>query len=139
MGFKVSIKGNNDEILLEQDRLLEVKFLSDTANDSTARATEINVGLSISGKITNEKDDVTKKLCLWSLIPSESDDAYRNLTLDVILAGTVIRKLTLPNSFVIDYEESFNVKNGSGIFNMILKQKKEKISAISVEGGYNAN
>lgn len=72
MGFKVVIKGSKDEIVLEKDRVLDVKYISDTPNDSNARATDLSVGLEISGKITNEKDDVTKKLCLWSLVPSEN-------------------------------------------------------------------
>ena len=121
MGFKVVIKGNNDEIVLEKDRVLDVRYISDTPNDSNARATDLNVSLEISGKVTNEKDDMTKKLCSWSLVPSESQDAYKDLT------------------FEVDYEESFNVKNGTGVFRILLRQKKEKISSIAVEGGYSAN
>lgn len=139
MGVKVVIKGSNDEILIEKDRILEVKFLSDTANDSTARATEINVGLELKGKVTNEKDDITKKLCLWSLVPSESEQAYRNLSLEIVLAGTMVRKIVLPNTFVVDYTENFSIKDGAGTFSMILRQKKEKISDVLVEGGYNAS
>lgn len=139
MGIRVVISGNNDEIILENDRILDAKFISDTVNESTARATEINVGVELVGKVTNEKDDMTKKLCLWSLVPSELEDAYRKLSLEVILAGTVVRKMVLPNAFIVDYEESFSVKNGSGIFTLILKQKKEKINSVTIEGGYNAS
>ncbi len=139
MGIRVVISGSNDEIILENDRILDANFISDTVDESTARATEINVGLELIGKVTNEKDDMTKKLCLWSLVPSELEDAYRKLSLEVILAGTVVRKINLPNAFIVDYKESFSVKNGSGVFTLILKQKKEKISAITIEGGYNAS
>lgn len=139
MGFKVVIKGNNDEIVLEKDRVLDIRYISDTPNDSNARATDLNVSLEISGKVTNEKDDMTKKLCSWSLVPSESQDAYKDLTFEVVSAGTVIRKVNLPNIFIVDYEESFNVKNGTGVFRILLRQKKEKISSIAVEGGYSAN
>lgn len=139
MGIRVVISGSNDEIILENDRILDANFISDTVDESTARATEINVGLELIGKVTNEKDDMTKKLCLWSLVPSELEDAYRKLSLEVILEGTVVRKINLPNAFIVDYKESFSVKNGSGVFTLILKQKKEKISAITIEGGYNAS
>lgn len=139
MGIRVVISGSNDEIILENDRILDANFISDTVDESTARATEINVGLELIGKVTNEKDDMTKKLCLWSLVPSELEDAYRKLSLEVILAGTVVRKINLPNAFIVDYKESFSVKNGSGVFTLILKQKKEKISSITIEGGYNAS
>ena len=137
MGFKLLVKGVKDEILLEKDRILSVKYISNTSNDSNARSTDLSVGLEIVGKITNEKDDITKKLTLWSLVPAEIEDAYREISLEIISAGTMIRKIILPNSFVIDYAEAFDIKNGTGTFNLIVKQKKEKLDNIAIEGAYN--
>lgn len=138
MGFRLKIKGSNEEILLEKESIISVKYVSDTPDNSGARATDVNVGLEIMGKVTSEKDDITKKLCVWSLVSSEVEDAYRNVELEVISAGNVIRKYMLPNSFIIDYNENYDVKNGTGTFNLVLKQKKEKISSIVIEGGYSA-
>lgn len=139
MGFRVLIKGANDEINLEKDSILSVKFLSYTPNDSNARATDLSVGLEISGKITTEKNDDTKNLALWSLVPAEVSDCYRSCTLETIIAGTVIRKINFSTAFIVDYSESFDTKNGTGIFNLVIRQKKEKINIVSIEGGYNAS
>lgn len=138
MGFRVTIKGSNDNIVLEKDNILSVKFISDTPNESNARATDLSIGLEISGKITNEKSDDTKKLALWSLVPAEIQDCYRNCILETIIAGSIIRKISLSTAFIVDYSESFDTKNGTGIFNLILKQKKEKIAEVVIEGGYSA-
>lgn len=42
----------------------------------------------------------------------------------------------MPNIFVVDYEEVYDDKIGNGKFNLKLKQKKEKIKDITVDGGY---
>ena len=42
----------------------------------------------------------------------------------------------MPNIFVVDYVESYDDKVGNGKFNLKLKQKKEKIKDITVDGGY---
>ncbi len=45
----------------------------------------------------------------------------------------------MPTAFIIDYEENFDTQNGTGKFKMLIKQKKEKIENIVIEGGYNAS
>lgn len=137
MGFRLTIKGNKEEIILEKDRIISIKYISDTNNDANARSTDLSVGFEIVGKITNEKDDISKKICLWSLVPAEIEDAYKQISIEVILAGTVLRKFTLPNSFIVDYIEEYDIKTGTGIFKMKIKQKKEKLENITIEGGYN--
>lgn len=138
MGIRLEIKGKNDEIVLEKDSISSIKFISDTPNDSNARATDLSVGIEIVGKIMSQTDDISKKLSYWSLVASESDDAYRQLVLEVISAGIVIRKITMTSAFIIDYEENFDTLNGTGKFKILIKQKKEKIEEIVIEGGYNA-
>lgn len=140
MGFRLSLKGNNEEILLEKENITDVKFSSDTADSSNARSTDINIGLEIQGKVIpsigSEMEDDSRKLLKWSMVSSEELDAYRNLELEIISAGKVVRKINMPNTFVIDYIENFNDKSGNGTFLLKVKQKKEKIKDISVEGGY---
>lgn len=36
MGFRLSIKGESEEILLEKENIIDVKFISDSPNDSNA-------------------------------------------------------------------------------------------------------
>lgn len=138
MGFKVFIKGVSDEIVLEKESILSINYLSDTPDNSSSRATDLNVGVIIEGKIGNQKEEQSKKLALWSLVPSESEEAYKNLNIEILSAGTMVRKIEFPNCFIVDYSEKFNVKNGDGIFSITLRQKKEKIDKILIEGGYSA-
>lgn len=141
MGFRVSLKSSNDEILLEKENVTNIRFISDTKDDNNARSTDINVGVEVEGKIIaplggeNSEDD-TRKLLLWSLVSAEELDAYRSLVIEVVLAGNVVRKYNMPNIFVVDYEEVYDDKIGNGKFNLKLKQKKEKIKDITVDGGY---
>ncbi|WP_156300474.1 hypothetical protein [Streptobacillus canis] len=141
MGFRLNLKGANEEFVVEQENIISVKFLSDTQDSSNARSTDLSIGLEIEGKIIpnigqNDTDDVTRKLLLWSLVSAEDLEAYKNITLEVILAGNVVRKFNLTNAFLVDYIESFDEKNGNGNFYLKIKQKKEKIKEIVVEGGY---
>lgn len=134
MGFKCIIKGQNEEINLMQESIMKVKYFSDTPNDSNARATDLTVSLEIEGKILSVGD--TKKLATWSLLSSESSNAYKNVSLDIINEGNVVRKITLPNAFVVDYLEEFDDKQGIGTFKLLIRQKKEKLKEILIEGGY---
>lgn len=140
MGFRLSIKGMNDSILLEKESIVEVKYLSDTPNDSNARATDLSTSLQIKGKIiaglNDDNEDNTRKLAMWSLVPSESSDAYRDIFVEIISAGKTIRKINMPHAFVIDYEEEYSDSTGNGAFKIRLKQKKEKVKDVSIDGGY---
>lgn len=142
MGFRMTIKGKNEEIKLGMDNIISVKYISDTPNDSDARATDIGIILEVTGKIitpvNGEEADDTKKFAMWSLVSAESADAYREVSLEVIAGDVVVRKIDLPHAFVVDYEEDYNSKGGVGEFKAILKQKKEKTEEAKIEGGYQA-
>lgn len=140
MGFRLNVKGQGEEILLEKESILDVKYISETPDDSNARATDLGVILELKGKIlaaTNgEAADNTRKLAQWSLIPAESSDAYRHATLEVISAGQMVRKIDMNNVFVVDYIETFGDQAGTGTFTLKIKQKKEKVKEVAIEGGY---
>ncbi|WP_066900675.1 hypothetical protein [Streptobacillus notomytis] len=141
MGFKLNLKGSSEEFTVEQENIVSVKFLSDTNDSSNARSTDLSIGLEIEGKIIpsigqNDVEDPTRKLLLWSLVSAEDLEAYKNVTLEIILAGNVVRKVNLTNAFLIDYNEYFDEKNGNGTFLLKIRQKKEKIKEIVIEGGY---
>lgn len=142
MGFNLKIKGKNEEITLGMDNITTVKYISDTPDDSNARASDLGVILEVNGKIitpvNGEEADDTKKMAKWSLVPAESSDAYRELSLEVISGSVVVRKIDLPNAFILDYTEDYNDKGGVGEFKAIFKQKKEKIETVTIEGGYAA-
>ena len=142
MGFNLKIKGKNEEINLGMDNITTVKYISDTPDDSNARASDLGVVLEVNGKIitpvNGEEADDTKKMAKWSLVPAESSDAYRELSLEVNSGSVVVRKIDLPNAFILDYTEDYNDKGGVGEFKAIFKQKKEKIETVTIEGGYAA-
>ena len=48
------------------------------------------------------------------------------------------RKYFFPNAFVIDYREDFGDGEGTGTFTLVIKQKKDKLAMVTVEGGYAA-
>ena len=79
------------------------------------------------------------QLGLWALVPAENSDCYRKVTVEVIAASQVVRKYSYPNAFVVDYKEDYGDVEGIGTFKLIMKQKKDKMAQVSVEGGYSIN
>lgn len=73
----------------------------------------------------------------WFL--AENSDCYRKVTVEVIAASQVVRKYSYPNAFVVDYKEDYGDVEGIGTFKLIMKQKKDKMAQVSVEGGYSIN
>ena len=142
MGFRLTVKGQNEEILLDKESILDVKYLAETPDDSNARATDLGVILEIKGKIlaaaNGDTEDDTRKVAQWSLVPSESSDAYRQASLEVISAGQMVRKIDMTNVFVVDYIEEYGSQAGTGTFSLKIKQKKEKVIEVAIEGGYAA-
>ncbi|MGL4862230.1 membrane-associated protease 1 [Cetobacterium sp.] len=143
MGFRLKIKGKNEEIVLGVENIINASFYADTPDDSNARATDLGVILEVAGKIitpiNGEKPDDTKKLAKWSLVSAESADAYRELELDVIAGDIVVRQIKMPHAFVVDFAEYYSATEGAGEFRVVFKQKKEKTEEAEIEGGYEAS
>jgi len=142
MGFRLNVKGQTEEILLDKESILDVRYISETPDDSNARATDLSVILEIKGKILaaagGDAEDDTRKVARWSLGPSESRDAYRQASLEIISAGQMVRKIDMTNVFVVDYIEEYGNQAGTGTFTLKIKQKKEKVKEVAIEGGYAA-
>lgn len=141
MGFKVKIEGA-ETIDLSIESVETVKFSTDTPEDTNARSKDVGSTMVITGKILTAVDgdpfDSTRKMGTWSLIPAEKADCYRKVTVEVISADQVIRKITYPNAFVVDYKETFGDTEGIGTFELVVRQKKDKLSTVTIEGGYSA-
>lgn len=139
MGFKLKVEGAGT-IELGIDSIKTVSYKTDTPDDSNARSTEVGSILTVTGKILTaidgDKADDTMKLAAWSLVPAEKADCYRKVTLEVIAASQVVRKISMPNSFVVDYTENFGDQEGVGTFVLVVKQKKDKNELVKIEGGY---
>ncbi|MBB6624524.1 membrane-associated protease 1 [Clostridium gasigenes] len=141
MGFKVKIEGA-ETINLSIESVETVKFATDTPKDTNARSKDVGSTMIISGKILTAVDgdpfDATRQMGTWSLVPAEKADCYRKITVEVISADQIIRKITYPNAFVVDYKEHFGDTEGIGTFELIVRQKKDKLSLVTIEGGYSA-
>jgi hypothetical protein len=141
MGFTLKVDGSS-VIELGTTSIMGVKFRTDIPVDSNARSTDMGSTIEITGKILTAVDgdsfDSTRQLGLWSLVPAEKSDCYRNVTIEVIAASQIVRKYSYPNAFVVDYKEDYGNVEGVGVFTLIIKQKKDKMSQVTVEGGYGA-
>jgi hypothetical protein len=141
MGFRLKIEGA-ETIELGAENVLNVSYKTDTPDDSNARSTDVGAILTVTGKIITAVDgdsaDDTMKLAMWSLVSAEKADCYRKVTLEVISADQVVRKVSFPNAFVVDYNEDYSDSGGVGYFTVVLKQKKDKNDLVKIEGGYAA-
>lgn len=141
MGFRVKVEGAQT-IELSIESVQTVKIKTDLPLDTNARTKDVGSTMTIKGKILTAVDgdpfDTTRQLGLWSLVPAENADCYRKVTIEVISASQVVRKLYYPNAFVVDYKERFGDTEGVGEFTLIIKQKKDKLDKVTIEGGYSA-
>lgn len=139
MGFRLKVEGGA-AIELKEQSITSVKFRADIPQDSNARSTDLGSTVLITGKILTAVDgepfDTTKEIGKWALVPAEKADCHRKVTIEVVAASQVVRKYTYPNSFVVDYREDYGDEEGVGTFSLMIKQKKDKMVNIAVEGGY---
>ena len=139
MGLRVKIEGS-ESINLPETSIMTVDFGADIPHDSNARSTDLGSTVLITGKILaavdGEAADDTSKIARWSLVPAENSGCYRNVQIDVVNASQVVRQITVPNAFVIDYEEDFTDETGAGVFRLLIKQKKDKMVNLKFEGGF---
>ena len=134
MGVRLSIEGS-ESIKLQETSITGIEFGADIPHDSNARSTDLGSTVLITGKILaavdGETADDTSKLAKWSLVPAEKSDCYRKVQINVVSASQIVRQITIPNAFVVGYEE-----NGAGTFRLLIKQKKDKMSNLKFEGGF---
>lgn len=139
MSLIVKIDGQQS-FEVSKECVKKVKFQTEIPLDSNARTKDVGCALEISGKILVATDgdpfDSTRQLALWSMVPAENAAAYRQVTVEIIEAGIIERKYTFPRAFVVDYKENFGSSDGIGTFHIVIKQKKDKLDMISVDGGY---
>ena len=140
MGFRLKVTGGGEEISFDERAILDLDFVSDSPNDSNARATDFGVSVKIKGKMLYklgaESDDHTIKLAKWSQVPSEIDHCYRNAEIQVIAASKVVRKYVLPEAFIMEYTEELDDETGVGIFYIHMKQKKDENAKVEINGGF---
>ena len=139
MGFRVKITGGKD-VEFDETIITAVQFLSDTPDASNARSNDLGLILKITGRINfslgAEVDDSTVELANWALMPSDQADCYREVQVQVINGGQIIRQYTYPNAFVMGYSEDLNDDEGVGTFIIDLKQKKDLTAKAELKGNF---
>lgn len=141
MSYTVKIEGA-EPFEIAKECVKSVKFTTDIPLDSNARTKDVGATMEITGRILTATDgdpfDSTRKLAQWSAVPAERADCYRKVTVEHVAAGIMERKYYFPNAFVVDYKEDFGDAEGVGTFTLTMKQKKDKLAQLTVEGGYPA-
>ena len=141
MSLRVTVEGA-ESFEIAKECVRRVVYKTDIPLDSNARTKDVGSTLVISGKILTAVDgdpfDSTRQLGLWSMVPAENAISYRKVTVEIINASIVERKYSFPNAFVIDYKEDFGNTDGVGTFTLTIKQKKDKLANIAIDGGYPA-
>ncbi len=139
MGFRMKIDGSGP-VNLSEKSITKLEFCSEIPEDSNARATDNGVAVKVWGKMLfslgAEEEDSTINLAKWSVVPSDSADSYRKVQIDVVAAGQIVRQITLPNAFVMEYSEEQDDETGVGTFYLHVKQKKDKTDLTTLEGGF---
>lgn len=131
MPYKVIISG--DETITLSKCIESIDLRVDTPNDANARSSDVDHIIEIRGQIG--AGDSTIGLYQWSILPTSDPKTYRKVEVNTIAAhGVLLRKVTFPNCFVVDYAESFTSFDGNGSFYLLLKQKKDKTNAIKIAG-----
>ncbi len=125
MGLRLNIEGS-ESIKLKETSIMRVKFGADIPHDSNARSTDLGSTALIEGKILTAVDGEA----------AENSDCYRNVEITVVNASQIVRQITIPNAFVVDYEEDFSDDTGAGVFKLLIKQKKDKMTNLKFEGGF---
>jgi len=140
MGLRLQIKGGTDTIVLDEHSITSARFFTDTPDDSNARSTDVVNTMKIEGKILTPVggvlQDDTLKIAKWSKVRAEVADSYRVVELEVVLADVVVRKITFPIAFVVDYDEHYHDTEGVGTFLLTVRQKKDKFEMTEIAGGF---
>lgn len=136
MAYKVRVEGS-EPFEIAKECITSVALSTDIPIDSNARTNDAGATMIIKGKILTALDgdtfDSTRKMGLWSLVPAQNRDCYRKVTTEQIVAGITKRKYVFPNAFVVSYKERHGDEEGVGTFELVIKQKKDKMAGVVVE------
>ena len=131
-----------DTFTVPKECIESVEFITDIPKDSDARTADVGTTIIVRGKVLTALDgdpqDSTRGMALWSAVPAKKADSYRAVTVKNVRGNVVVREYMFPNAFVVDYVENFDDKEGVGSFTLKVKQKKDRIEQVTVNGGFTA-
>ena len=110
MGVRLSIEGS-ESIKLQETSITGIEFGADILmipmQDLRIWGSTVLITGKILAAVDGETADDTSKLAKWSLVPAEKSDCYRKVQINVVSASQIVRQITIPNAFVVGYEEDF--------------------------------
>ena len=137
--FTMTVVGA-ETFTIPKECIVSSKFITDIPKNSDARTGDVGTTLVVTGRILTAVDgdpfDSTRQIALWSAVPSKRADCYRHVMLKNVSGNVTIREYSFPNAFVVDYKESFDDEEGVGTFTLKIKQKKDRIEHVMVNGGF---
>ena len=137
--FKMTVAGA-ETFEIPNKCITSTKFVTDIPKDSDARTGDVGTTMVIEGRILTAVDgdpfDSTRKMGLWSKVPAKKAECYRNVTVEHVRGNVVVRTYNFPNAFVVDYVERFGYTEGVGTFKLTIKQKKDRLEHVAVNGGF---
>ena len=137
--FTMTVTGA-ETFTIPKECIESVIFTTNIPKDCAACCSDVSKTLIIKGIILAALDcdplDSTLQIALWSAVPSGLVDSYRSVKLTHIQNGIAVREYTFPNAFIVDYSEDFDNEEGEGAFTLTIKQKKDQIEHIAVNGGF---
>ena len=140
MGLRLQITGKTETIVFDEHSIIDANFMTDTPDDSNARSTDVVNTMKIRGKILTPTGGVlpddTLKVARWSKVRAEVADSYREAILEVVVADVIVRKVTFPEAFVVDYDEHYHDTEGVGTFVLTIRQKKDRFDDTEIVGGF---
>lgn len=109
-----------------------INCIVNTPNDSNARSNSIDNTMTIIGVIGT--DESTVAFYNWAILSPGKNDVYKNVSFEILGDNNkILRKVEFPDAFVVDYWESYLPTDGTGTFNLLLKQKNDKNKDIKVD------
>lgn len=138
MGFKLIVEGN-ETLTYGKDIIQFVNVTLSTPGDSRAKSTNMYSTVWITGNLHADDDNAanseTLKLFKWAQIPAGDETAYRKVTVKVTGVNKYFREIKLNKAFVVDYNEKYSSSSGVGSFNIVIRQKADKVDDVDVSGG----
>jgi len=135
-----AVIGGPETITLSEKIITFVEFSMVTPKDSNARSQDQYTQLILKGKIipsvSSSAGEYSVGLDNWAAVTDDKIDAYRPVEVKVITSGVVLREYKLPHAFIVNYSVDYSDAEGTGVFTLRVRQKKDKTKAVAVEGGF---
>lgn len=139
MGFNLKIEGESS-LTYGKEIIQMVNVALSSPSEAKAKSTHNYATMWINGKLNiiegaTEGDSDTIELFKWAQEPAGSEQAYRDVTVEVETTSQCYRKINFNKAFVVDYSERYSDNAGVGVFTLILRQKADKVDDVDVIGG----